>query len=123
VRVEYRVSASELLISAWFDSDRPTPVSATNHAYWNLAATSGFFPDSRPAMTIDGRELVLDAGDVLAVDAAKLPTGRTLGGPSISPMPRTAPVWPKCGSAPGLPSAAGRTGGSGTGSAAVDRPA
>ena len=78
VRVEYRVSASELLISAWFDSDRPTPVSVTNHGYWNLAGTRRASPDSRPAMTIDGHVLVLDAVEVLAVDAAKLPTGRTL---------------------------------------------
>ncbi len=78
VRVEYRVSAGELGISAWFVTDRLTPVSITNHAYWNLAGTGPASPGTLRGATIDEHELAIDATEALAIDGAKLPTGAIL---------------------------------------------
>lgn len=48
-------------------TDRTTPVSLTNHAYFNLSGRAG--------STILGHELTLHAHDYLPVDAGLIPTG------------------------------------------------
>jgi aldose 1-epimerase len=57
-----------LRIESRATTDAPTPVSLTNHAYWNLAC----------AGSILDHELELAADRVLEADASNLPTGRVL---------------------------------------------
>jgi aldose 1-epimerase len=59
--------AGELCISFEARADRPTPVSLTQHAYWNLAGPPG-------ARILD-HELEIDADAYLPVDGAHLPSG------------------------------------------------
>ncbi len=65
VNVTYRLDDNRLRYRWEAETDAPTPVSLTNHAYWNLAG----------AGTIADHELAVPAGRVVAVDDASLPTG------------------------------------------------
>ncbi len=65
VVVGYRVEGRRLRYTWSATSDAPTPVSLTNHAYWNLAG----------AGTIVDHELVVPAGRLVEVDGASIPTG------------------------------------------------
>jgi aldose 1-epimerase len=67
-RVRYTIAASgELAVSFEARADRPTPLSLTQHAYWNLAG-----PPGEPVLE---HELEIDADAYLPVDAEHVPTG------------------------------------------------
>ena len=67
-RVEYRIRAPrELALRYEAECDRPTPVSLTHHAYWNLAG-----PPGEPILD---HELEIAADRYLPVDAEHVPTG------------------------------------------------
>ena len=67
-RVRYWIAGpGELAISFEARADRPTPVSLTQHAYWNLGG-----PPGEPVL---GHELEIAADAYLPVDAEHLPTG------------------------------------------------
>jgi aldose 1-epimerase len=68
VRAEYALSdAGELRLELTARTDAPTPVSLTNHTYWNLAGAG--------SRTVLDHGLRLAAEHVLVVDAELLPTG------------------------------------------------
>jgi aldose 1-epimerase len=77
--VSVRLSLSEhneLTLAYEATTDRPTVVSLTNHAYWNLAA--------RPRETILGHVVTIDADHYLPTGEGQIPTGGVLpvaGGP------------------------------------------
>ena len=67
-RVRYWIAGpAELAISFEAHADRATPVSLTQHAYWNLGG-----PPGGPVL---GHELEIEADTYLPVDAEHLPTG------------------------------------------------
>jgi aldose 1-epimerase len=67
-RVEYRLRAPrELWLTYEARCDQPTPVSLTNHTYWNLAG-----PPGDPMLD---HELEIAADRYLPVDAEHIPTG------------------------------------------------
>jgi len=66
--VEYRVEGATLAISASMLVSAATPVSLTNHTYWNLAGAAR-------ATTIDDHHLHLVPTEYLAVDDQLIPTG------------------------------------------------
>lgn len=81
--VRYAVSAHTLEMEATATTDRPTVVSMTQHAYWNLAGEG----------TVDDHLLDVSSDEVLEVDRQLVPTGRRrkvprLGGP--------VGVWDTC---------------------------
>ena len=65
VMVAYRLEGSRLRYRWTASATTPTPVSLTNHAYWNLAGGG----------TITDHVLSVPAGHVVEVDHASLPTG------------------------------------------------
>lgn len=65
VTVGYRLDGNRLRYRWTARTDAATPVSLTNHAYWNLAGGG----------TIADHELSVPAGRYVAVDDASLPTG------------------------------------------------
>jgi aldose 1-epimerase len=71
VRVTYSLNArNELRIEYEAETDKPTPVNLTNHAYWNLdGAGSGKILDHR---------LKMWCSQYLPVDAEQIPTGAFL---------------------------------------------
>ncbi len=75
VTVTYRLDAAGVLrIDISGSTDAPTVLSMTNHAYWNLAGTTG----ARATASASIRDHVVSvaADRVVAVDDAMLPTGR-----------------------------------------------
>jgi len=65
VTVEYRLDDNRLRYRWTATTDAPTPVSLTNHAYWNLAGCG----------TITDHVLSVPAEHIVEVDGASLPTG------------------------------------------------
>jgi aldose 1-epimerase len=66
--VTYTVtSANELKMEYTARTDKPTVVSLTNHAYWNLAGPA--------ASDVLGHRLTINAGEYLAADESLIPTG------------------------------------------------
>lgn len=71
IELEYRLNAqNELILNYRAKADQATPICLTNHAYWNLAGTSG--------NDILALELQLNADNILALDKAQIPTGELL---------------------------------------------
>jgi len=69
IKVTYILNdANELRISYAATTDRPTPVSLTNHAYWNLAAGG----------SVLDHELTLNADRYTPTDDTLIPTGEIL---------------------------------------------
>ncbi len=66
-RVTYRVSGSTLGVEFEATTDAPTPVSLTNHAYWNL--------EGPQSTSVADHRVRLAASTYLPVDSAALPTG------------------------------------------------
>ena len=78
--------ANELLLEYHAETDAPTPLNLTNHAYWNLAGA----PDKRrhrgepvPAPeprggAIGEHELTLEADELVGIGPESIPTGRLL---------------------------------------------
>jgi len=70
VRVEYSLNpSSELTIRYEADTDRPTCLNLTNHAYWNLQGTQ---TENR---SILGHRLRLDSDQFIPVNETQIPTG------------------------------------------------
>lgn len=70
VEVCYRLTAAnELHICYQAQTDQLTPVSLTNHSYWNLAGAG---------QDILSHQLWLDSAEILALDAAQIATGARL---------------------------------------------
>ena len=67
VSVTYRLAEGALVIDYAASADQPTPVSLTQHTYFNLAAD--------PSRDVLGHELQLDADRFTPVDAGLIPTG------------------------------------------------
>lgn len=65
VTVAFRLDGNRLRYEWTASTDAPTPVSLTNHAYWNLAGGG----------TIVDHVLSVPAGRIVEVDQASLPTG------------------------------------------------
>lgn len=65
VTVGYRLHHNRLRYRWTASTDAPTPVSLTNHTYWNLAGGG----------TIADHVLSVPAGQIVEVDGASLPTG------------------------------------------------
>ena len=77
--------ANELLFEYYAETDRPTPLNLTNHAYWNLAGAADrrrHAGEGTPALevggAIGGHELTIYGGEYLELDEASIPTGRIL---------------------------------------------
>lgn len=77
---------NELLLEYHAETDAPTPLNLTNHAYWNLAGAADQrrhrgepvpAPEPRGG-AIGEHELTLHADGLLDVDAASIPAGRIL---------------------------------------------
>jgi aldose 1-epimerase len=67
--VEYTLSEkNELIIRYTADTDAPTPLSLTNHCYFNLSAG--------PDKTIEGHRLRINADAVTDITGSLLPTGK-----------------------------------------------
>ncbi len=66
VLVTYRLDGNRLRYQWTATTDAPTPVSLTNHAYWNLSDFA----------TIADHELAVPADRIVEVDADSIPTGR-----------------------------------------------
>jgi galactose mutarotase-like enzyme len=74
VEVRYRLELdSTLQIDITATCDAATPLSITNHTYWNLAGTSA--PSARTDASIAGQLLSVAGERVVQVDDALLPTG------------------------------------------------
>lgn len=70
VEVCYRLTAdNELHICYLAETDQLTPVSLTNHSYWNLAGAGE---------DVLSHQLWLDSAEILALDAEQIPTGARL---------------------------------------------
>ncbi len=67
ISVTYRLADGALVIDYAAESDQPTPVSLTQHTYFNLAAD--------PSRDVLGHELQLDAERFTPVDGGLIPTG------------------------------------------------
>lgn len=95
VTARYTLSDDGVLtLECWADTDAPTPLSLTNHAYWNLA-------DGGAGSVLD-HTLSLPASEFLAVDDTAIPTamlgvagtpfdfreGKTLGQDIAAPSPQ-----------------------------------
>ncbi|MDX3775407.1 aldose epimerase family protein [Chromatiaceae bacterium AAb-1] len=71
VEVEYRLNAAnELAIRYYAVTDQPTPVSLTNHCYWNLAGKAG--------ADVLSHTLWLNAAHTLQVNQQLVPDGTVL---------------------------------------------
>lgn len=70
IQATYRVSGSTLTMLLDAQSDLPTPVSLTNHSYWNLSGNSA------PASS---HQLQINSSGVIPVDNWLLPTGEAKG--------------------------------------------
>jgi aldose 1-epimerase len=84
VTVTFRLEPASLVMDFMAIGDAPTPVSLTNHAYYNL---SGKHSDA-----IDTHVLTLNAEHILELDAEHIPTGKLLpvaGGPFDFRSPTT----------------------------------
>jgi aldose 1-epimerase len=68
IRARYTLNEDNLLsFEYWAETDKPTPVNLTNHAYWNLAgAGSG---------DVLGHQLTLHCPYYIVVDESLIPTG------------------------------------------------
>lgn len=98
VEVIYRLEpAASLRIEVVATCDAPTPLSITNHSYWNLAGTSS--PAARAVGSIEDHLLSVAAESVVQVDDALIPTG-ALGVVAGTPFDLRAPV--RLGSVVGL---------------------
>jgi aldose 1-epimerase len=76
---------NELLFEYYAESDRPTPLNLTNHAYWNLAGAPDrrrhageAIPTEEVGGAIGGHELTIYGSEYLELDDASIPTGRIL---------------------------------------------
>ncbi len=86
VTVTYTLSdKNELRIDYVAQTDKPTPINLTNHAYWNLGGAE------HPTQDILGHELQLWAGRYLPVDETLIPTGE-LADVKGTPMDFTVPT-------------------------------
>ena len=65
--VTYSLTASQLRVDIWADTDAPTIVNLANHSYWNLAG--------HDAGDILKHELVLNADNYTPTDETVIPTG------------------------------------------------
>lgn len=81
--------ANELEFEYRAETDAPTPLNLTNHAYWNLAgapdlaaargpAENARGPGERTGGAIGSHVMTIDSSSLLEVDEASLPTGRLL---------------------------------------------
>ena len=71
VEVCYRLNRdNELSIDYYATTDKLTPLSLTNHCYWNLAA--------KPGADVLGHTLLLNAGHTLEVNQQLVPNGNLL---------------------------------------------
>ena len=69
VEVTYYLTADNHLIMYYrAESDAPTPVSLTNHAYWNL--------EGEAKGDIHSHQIMIDADKYVEVDANSIPTGQ-----------------------------------------------
>ncbi len=68
IRARYSLSEDNVLsFEYWAETDKPTPINLTNHAYWNLAgAGSG---------DVLGHELMLNCPYYIVIDESLIPTG------------------------------------------------
>lgn len=86
LRVTWALERNSLRMNWTARTDRATPVSITNHTYWNLAGSG----------TIDDHRLVVDAKEMVDVDDHLIPTGvmvPTAGTPfDLSTNPRVGDV-------------------------------
>lgn len=76
---------NELLFEYHAESDAPTPVNLTNHAYWNLAGAADrrrhageAIPAVEAGGAIGGHELTIFGKEYLELDRDSIPTGRIL---------------------------------------------
>jgi aldose 1-epimerase len=64
------------------ETDKPTPVNLTNHAYWNLAGAPDLGPSisaaSAPGGAIGAHRVQLNCDKLIDVDEASIPTGKIL---------------------------------------------
>lgn len=67
VRVDYTLLADGLRLDFFAETDAPTPVNLTGHAYFNLSG--------RPGSTIEDHRLAIPASRVLETDPDLIPTG------------------------------------------------
>ncbi len=67
LRVTYTLTKDELVVEYEAETDKPTPVNLTNHAYWNLAGHG--------SATVLDHQLWIDADHYTQTDDTLIPTG------------------------------------------------
>jgi len=68
-RVTYTLTdANELILDYRATTDRATPINLSNHTYFNLAGEG--------SDTVLNHELMIDAGEILAIEKTSVPTGK-----------------------------------------------
>lgn len=75
ITVEYALRDGGLFMGYTATCDARTPISLTNHSYFNLNGTK---PEGGKIEGILNHELQIDSGEFLEVDGACIPTGRIL---------------------------------------------